>query len=485
MPDEVQTTIDELTEQLAQKATEARVLQEVSSQINTTLDLDEILAIVLRTMGELFGFEHALVLLLEPDGETLRVAASTGFEDGGVGASAKVGVGVIGVVAKKRRIMRVNNLAQQRAYAAAIRKRAEAAGQIEALTDVVELPGLQNANCQIAIPLLIRDDLIGVFSVESAEQKVFTEGEEHLATIVANQAASAINNARMFRDEGERRRELAAAHEELKRLAESLEDRVRERTAELTSTNRELRDTQAQLVQSGKMASLGQLVAGVAHELNTPLGSIRSSADLAIRALAKVKVGIEAVGAEDRRLSRAILALEKACQTELLAAERADGIVRALRNFARLDEAERKRVDVHEGILSTLSIMDHELKGIVVEQRFAELPEVLCFPNQLNQVFMNVLVNARQAITPPGTITITTGVEGENVSVTIADTGSGIAPEDLARVFDPGFTRKGVGVGMGLGLSICYQIVEKHEGRISVESTPGEGAVFTVRIPWA
>jgi two-component system NtrC family sensor kinase len=459
------------------------VLQKVSSEINATLDLAEILDIVLRTMGELFGFDHALVMLLDEDGETLRVAASRGFDKTGEGATVKLGVGVIGMVAKKRRIMRVNNLAQQRAYAAAIRKRMVAAGQAAQLSDAAELPGLPNADCQIAIPLLIRDNLIGVFSVEDAEQKTFNERDENLASIVANQAASAINNARMFQTEGERRRELAAAHEELKRLAESLEDRVRERTEELSNTNRELRDAQAQLVQSGKMASLGQLVAGVAHELNTPLGSIRSSADLAVSALAKVKNGLDKLGVDDRRLLRSITALERACEMELVASERAAGIVQSLRNFARLDEAEQKRVDIHEGLDSTLAMITHELKDIEVVRDYGEIGEVLCFPNQLNQVFMNILVNASHAMTPPGKITISTRRDGDDVEIRFADTGCGIAVDDLPRVFDPGFTKKGVGVGTGLGLSICFQIIEKHGGRITAQSTLGDGSTFTVRFP--
>jgi signal transduction histidine kinase len=477
-----ETTIDELTRELAQKAAEARVLQQVSAEINATLELEEILDIVLRTMAELFGFKHALVLLVDEDGEHLSVAASRGYDGRGVGAKVKVGVGVIGVVAKKHRVMRVNNLGAQRAYAAAVRKQVVAAGRSEDLGGMVELPGLPDAERQIAIPMLIKDRLIGVFSVESASQGVFNDRDEVLATIVANQAASAIHNAQLYRSEERRREELAEAHERLKRLAETLEDRVRERTAELEQTLHELRSTQTQLVQTSKMASLGKLVAGVAHELNTPIGSISSNAQVAMNALEIVRAGLGEKVTE-RRLRGAIVALNEACEAELLAADRVASIVKSLRNFVRLDEAERKLADVNEGIRTTLVVLRHELKLVEVDLDLAEVPRLLCYPNQLNQVFMNLLVNARHAIEPPGKITIRSRAENGEVILSFQDTGTGIAPEHLQQIFDPGFTTKGVGVGTGLGLAICYQIVQRHGGQIEVDSEPGKGSVFTVRLP--
>ena len=159
-------------------------------------------------------------------------------------------------------------------------------------------------------------------------------------------------------------------------------------------------------------------------------------------------------------------------------------IVRRLRSFARLDEAELKTVDIHEGIEDTLALIHHDLKhDITVHRRYGDVPPIACFPGRLNQVFLNLLVNARQAIHGKGEITIETAVEGDRVPIAISDTGHGIEPEHLLRVFDPGFTTKGVGVGTGLGLSICYQIVRNHHGEITVDSKPGEGATFTIRIP--
>lgn len=156
-----------------------------------------------------------------------------------------------------------------------------------------------------------------------------------------------------------------------------------------------------------------------------------------------------------------------------------------MRSFARLDEAEFQTVDIHEGLDSTLDLVNHQMKGkIEVRKNYgSNVRQVECYPNQLNQVFMNLLVNASQAIDDTGTITITTESTGDDVTVSIRDTGRGISKEDLERVFDPGFTTKGVGVGTGLGLSISYQIIEDHSGRIEVESEPDVGSTFKIVIP--
>jgi signal transduction histidine kinase len=165
-------------------------------------------------------------------------------------------------------------------------------------------------------------------------------------------------------------------------------------------------------------------------------------------------------------------------------ATRVAEIVRRLRSFARLDEAELKKVDIHEGLEDTLTLVHHEIKhNIQLVRDYGKLPLMSVYPSRLNQVFLNLLNNARQAIRDRGTITIRTRVEGETASIEFSDDGIGIPKENLARVFDPGFTTKGVGIGTGLGLSICYQIVKDHRGRIDVESEVGKGATFTIRIP--
>jgi signal transduction histidine kinase len=479
---------NDLDEQLARRSAEVEVLRRVALDINATLDLDSIYAVVLRTMAECFGFRHAIILLLE-DSNTLRVVASHGYEDQALGGTVAVGIGVVGMVAKRRRLMRVNHLRAQQAYFDRIRSQMEEAGRAAELGDIVAVPGLPDADSQIAIPLVIKDRLVGVLSVESREPEPFSEHAETLVSIVASQAASAIQNALLYRAGEERRQELAEAHERLKQLNETLEERVRSRTRELEQANRDLRETQAQLVRSSTMASLGTLAAGIAHEINTPMGAIHSNADVERRAVRLIRGVLRDPQVADRlgpqpRLERTLKILDDINQMTLQAAERVTKIVQSLKSFARLDQPELEWVDLHEGIESILTLMDHLIKDrIQVVRHYGELPKVLCHASQINQVFANVLTNAVQAIDGLGSITITTQPEERGVAIRVADTGSGIRPEHLERIFDPGFTTKGVGVGTGLGLSIAYRIIENHQGSIVVESEPKRGTTFTLCLP--
>ncbi len=230
---------------------------------------------------------------------------------------------------------------------------------------------------------------------------------------------------------------------------------------------------QTRLVQSEKMASLGQLVAGVAHEINTPLGAINSNNSILQKCISKISLP-----------DNVLEIFKEAMGTNAEAIRRISNLVKSLKNFARLDEAEFQESDLHEGIRNTLMLINHEIKGrIDVVEDFGELPPVKCYPNQLNQVFMNILVNAYQSIEGQGRITVRTRHSGQSVLIAISDTGCGIPKEKLKRIFDPGFTTKNVGVGTGLGLSICYQIVQNHNGSISVESEAGKGTTFTVQLP--
>jgi len=237
----------------------------------------------------------------------------------------------------------------------------------------------------------------------------------------------------------------------------------------------------SQLIQSEKMAALGLLVAGVAHEINTPMGTIHSKIDIMTRAVGKVRKLLEP--APDKEVRRLLDILGEVCRNNEMATERIMKIVGSLKNFARLDEAERKKVNIHEGIESTLSLLRHQLKNrIRIVKCFGDIPEIECYPNELNQVFMNILVNAAQAIKHRGEITVKTWREGDRVKIAISDTGVGIPPENLSKVFDPGFTTKGVGLGTGLGLSICYKIIQDHRGTIEGESSK-QGTTFTISIP--
>jgi signal transduction histidine kinase len=240
-------------------------------------------------------------------------------------------------------------------------------------------------------------------------------------------------------------------------------------------------DAKAQLIQSEKMASLGLLTAGLAHEINTPLGAIHSNNDTILRCIEKVRALLEANAPAMHLLGM----LQEVCQNTSLATERLMNIVGSLKNFARLDEAELKKADIHEGLESTLTIVQHKLRGrIEVRKKYGKIPLVECYPNRLNQVFMNLLVNAAQAITDRGTITIETSRRSDSVRIAISDDGIGIPSENLSKVFDPGFTTKGVGVGTGLGLSICYKIIQQHGGKIGVESH-GQETTFAIDLPIA
>ena len=259
----------------------------------------------------------------------------------------------------------------------------------------------------------------------------------------------------------------------------------------LGKTNRELRETQAHLVQSEKMASLGSLVAGIAHEINTPVGAMTSMHDTLMRATEKLKehlVSNDKEGFEnDKRLNKLLDVIDEANRVIKSGATRVAEIVRRLRSFARLDEAEIKKVDVHEGLEDTLTLVHHEIKHkIEIVKNYGEVPPLAVYPSRLNQVFLNLLNNARQAIKDNGTITISTGVENDRVLITFSDDGVGIERENLKKIFDPGFTTKGVGVGTGLGLSICYQIIRVRlfwNGGFGM-SHSGKGSSHLTRLRW-
>jgi signal transduction histidine kinase len=235
------------------------------------------------------------------------------------------------------------------------------------------------------------------------------------------------------------------------------------------------------------MASLGKLVAGIAHEINTPLGAIHSAQDTLARAVGRLRAITERDcpdGRDQPDTQQAFQILQDVHRVIETGTRRVTTIVRGLRNFARLDEAERKEADLHACLEEALLLIHHDLKNRVqVVKDYGDLPPVVCYPGRLNQIFLNLLNNAQQAIEGDGTIAITTRRQEGEARISIRDSGAGIPPEQLPRIFDPGFTSKGVGVGTGLGLSICYQIVQDHGGRIEVESELGHGSTFTVVLP--
>lgn len=269
---------------------------------------------------------------------------------------------------------------------------------------------------------------------------------------------------------------------------------------ELAHRKSELERLQAQMVHNEKMASLGQLAAGVAHELNNPAGFIYGNMEI----LRTCAAGLERLlRFYDNAQLPALLASEiNAIKKEIdyknsiedlrsivsdchSGAERIRDIAQNLRLFSCLDEAEFKRVDLHEGLESTIRLLSQYYGSgrITLERDYADLPLVDCYAGQLNQVWMNLLVNAAQAISLEGKVRVVTRRENDIAAVSISDTGRGIAPEHLKKIFDPFFTTKPVGEGTGLGLSITYGIIERHGGSINIESRLGEGTIFTVAIP--
>ncbi len=256
---------------------------------------------------------------------------------------------------------------------------------------------------------------------------------------------------------------------------------------DLETANLHLRETQTQLVQSAKMASLGKLVAGIAHEINTPIGAVNSMQDTLFRTLERIKKSIVMLPEKQKGISKIgenLKILEESKKVINSGTERVINIVKRLRSFARLDEAELKTVDIHEGLEDTLTLIYHDIKhNILVKKNYGNLPPVSCYPGRLNQVFLNILVNAKQAIKGKGIITITTFTKQKKVFIEIKDNGEGISEDNIKKVFDPGFTTKGVGVGTGLGLSICYQIMQEHRGEILVESKLNKGTTFSIIFP--
>lgn len=269
-----------------------------------------------------------------------------------------------------------------------------------------------------------------------------------------------------------------------RRLEDDLQTANLELEAKVEERTRELRDKQTQLVQSEKMAALGNLVAGIAHEINTPLGALKSNIDLFARSVRRLQEHCGGDSSDSEAFTELVERMAKLNVINETATERIVNIVTSLRRFARLDMAEMDRVDLHEGLDSTLTLIHHELKDCIeIIRDYGSIPKVDCYPNQLNQVFMNLLVNAAHAIEGKGKITVKTYSKENQVVVEIIDTGRGIPKENIGRIFDPGFTTKGSGVGTGLGLSIVHQIIESHRGTIEVESEVGKGTTFRIRLP--
>lgn len=365
----------------------------------------------------------------------------------------------------------------------------------------------------VCIPIITQGKLIGIIYLENKlTTGAFTSERLEILRLITTQAAISLENAILYHN-------LAEANQQLMEYNHTLEEKVEQRTQELNQKNQSLQQalqdlqrTQSQLIQTEKMSSLGQMVAGIAHEINNPINFIHGNIECTSRYLQDLlelistyqqeypnHSAVVAEKIEELDIDFILEDLPKILDSMKMGSSRIRNIVLGLRNFSRLDESEMKPVDIHEGIDNTLMILQHRLKEqsnrpeITVIKEYGQLPKVSCYAGQLNQVFMNILSNAIDALEErignkqPQTPIIkicTELVDNHKVKIQIADNGCGIEEAVQQKIFDPFFTTKPVGSGTGLGLSISYQVVvDKHKGKLTCDSTLGEGTEFVIEIP--
>ena len=299
---------------------------------------------------------------------------------------------------------------------------------------------------RIIVPVYRMNETLGLLIIYTA-QKNTAELQNDVLQSIATQLATAIVQASLF-------------------------EQITAKNEELQTTLTELKETQIQLINSEKMASLGQLVAGVAHEINTPLGSINSNNGILNKLIKRMPA--------DKNLETML----KINEIDKEAIKRISQIVQSLKKFVRLDESELQFADINKEIDLTLEIIKHETKNkIKIIKNYSELPQIKCYPNILNQVFMNLLVNACQSIETDGEINITTEFSDGFLTVKIKDNGTGIDESIKDKIFTAGTTTKKIGIGTGLGLAISQKIIQKHNGTISFTSEKGKGTEFILKIP--
>jgi len=457
------------------------LLTDLSAAVSGTLDPEKIYDQALTWLVHRMAYEKAYLSLVDRERRVLRGHRAAGAESEAVPFEG----------------MEIPLEAEGSASArAALTGQAVFVDDVEQTTEPVHRTFVRAHQVRsfVVVPLRVREQVFGVLSVTAAETGRFDQGDVDLLSAVASHVALAIDKAESFQT--------------IEDLSRSLEDKVRVRTEQLRTANEELRTayrdlqaTQLQLIQREKMASVGQRVAGVAHELNNPIGFISSNvatlADFVQRLRAMLETYQEtALPGADRsrvdarrqelKIDYALKYLDPMISGIREGAERTRKIVGDLRVFARTPDDVWQPVDLHEELDSSLTLLNHLLKDrIAIVRKYGTLGPVECVRSQIDQVFLNVLANAAQAIPGMGAITIETRREGPMAVIDVVDTGPGMAPETLRRVFDPFFTTKPVGEGTGLGLSISYEIVTKHGGEIRAQSPPAGGAVFTIRLPVA
>jgi len=509
-----------------------KALIDIGQELASTIELEELLNRILKISREVFHFENAIIRLLDADRGMLVTAASYGYAEEAIRPEIRVGQGVMGKVAKVGRPILV--------------------------TDVTTLPdyvhGITNARSELAVPMLAREKLIGVFNVESPRPDAFCEADIVPLMAMAGQAAIAIENARLYEnlrsvshryqelhqfnsrilksanlgiytiDAGMRVTSWNRRMEEMSGLSEEealgndllqlfpileeegFADRVRRvlqrgipekvrlahrnmkgelrfqkrRLAPLKDGDRttgavviveditEFKRLLEQTVQSEKLAEVGRLSAGIAHEVNNPLAVISYAAQLLLR---------------EEELPPFQKELAERIDSEV---DRLKTLTGSLLSFSRAKEMVRRETELNEVLQDVLRLVRYELNrhSINLVEDFGELPAIQADPNKLKQIFINLIMNASQAMPDGGTLTVRTAlVAGEEVEAAVTDTGPGISTDVQEKIFEPFFSTKREGEGTGLGLYICRNIVAEHEGRLLLESAPGLGATFRVVLP--
>jgi signal transduction histidine kinase len=315
-----------------------------------------------------------------------------------------------------------------------------------------------------------------------------TEEDRILFVSITSQMAIALENIAYIHQSNEMIEKLTQAkvREEYLTELEKSNQRLDEKNRELTRLYDELKQTETQLIQTEKMASLGQLVAGIAHELNNPIGFIYANIRQLKTYLEPIQKAARCKDKETVALQDILQDLEGLIEDTVRGSQAVKALVNNLRTFSHLDQAEMTETNVHDGLETSLIIARPQLKDrITVVKDFQADGRIEAYPGQLNQLFLNLIVNAAQAIEGEGIITIKTSNEADKLVIQIADTGPGIPEEVRSKIFDPFFSTKEIGEGMGMGLSISYAIVEKHKGEIGVDSVDGEGTRFTITLPRA
>ncbi len=475
----------ETQQTLLDRVSELKVLNSIGDTLTCAVRLDDVVRLVHERAGSQLSAPVLSVALQDTETGTLEFKICVLDDCEAATGTADPGTSCTGWVVTNREVLYVPDLRkdEERTLAAP-------------LAECTESRGLE-VRSWLGVPLVAEDSLVGVLSIMSDRPGAFDESTVELVTTIGTQVGKAVHTSGLYEQlqaaqhtaeswskelelsVDERTSELREAREELESLNESLEQRVEERT-------QELRDVQERIVQSGRLAAVGELAAGVAHELNNPLAGILGYAQYDLEKLKDADA--ESVTQDELDKVRGHLTfIERG-------ARRCTDIVESLLRFARTSRCSSTEVDVNELIEDTLGFTTRELssRGIELKTELADGKlQVIGDPRELQQVFANIILNARKAMMSGGRLSVTSARVphekdgGDSVAISFGDTGCGISGENLVRVFEPFFTTGEVGEGSGLGLSVSYGIVKDHGGKIDVESKVGVGSTFTVVLPAA